>query len=164
MLTAIQRFVRPLAHAAGIRIMDKARLKDWFDHLAKRMMHHAIAKGRRANQPLFGIMDIKAVVCARLIAFLQQVSLQLRQFRFLVKFKGRHCRRAALPFTRGAVGQVKNFKVTKLRIKLAIGFDKQLFLRLRVGDRAGRRVSNRHYDGDRRNEKIRVNPRLSASK
>ena len=89
------------------------------------MMHHPIAKGCGANEPLFRIMDVEAVVGARLVTLFLQIGLQLRQLTFLVEFKGRHRCFATLALARRAIGQVNIFKITKLRIKPAIGLGEQ---------------------------------------
>lgn len=40
------RGMRPFSLSTGVRIMKKASIKDRLHHIAQRVMHHAIAKGR----------------------------------------------------------------------------------------------------------------------
>lgn len=61
------------------------------------LMHYAIAKGRRADQPFFRFMDGKAAVLPRTIRFSSQFFLQLQQVVFQMKRKGRSRGATAFP-------------------------------------------------------------------
>jgi hypothetical protein len=84
LLRAIQRGVRPLADAAGVRVVDKAPLENWLDDLAEGVMHQAVTERRGRNQTRLGIVDVKIVVRPRTIRLRLQFYLQCEQIFFQV--------------------------------------------------------------------------------
>ncbi len=47
--------MRPFPLPAGVRIIDKAPLKDRLYHIAHRVMHHAVAEGGGLDRALLGV-------------------------------------------------------------------------------------------------------------
>ncbi len=47
--------MRTLSLPAGIRVMDEPLVQNGFDHIAHRVVHHAVAEGSRLDGALLGI-------------------------------------------------------------------------------------------------------------
>ena len=60
LLAAVQGAVGALAHPVGIAVVDEAALEDRLDDVAQGMVHHPVAKGRGADQPPLGLVDVEA--------------------------------------------------------------------------------------------------------
>ncbi len=100
-LKAVHGGVRSLAFAAGIAVVDERPLEDWFQHVAQRVMDHAIAERGGADHPSLGLKDFKRAVGTGAIRAAPQFVLKLEQLRFQLEAEPGHVREAA--FTSGGV-------------------------------------------------------------
>lgn len=67
-----EAFQRPMGakpNAIGVGGGNEAALKRRHNHIAKGMMHHAVAIGSSGNHPGFGFHDAEGAVVARLVRF-----------------------------------------------------------------------------------------------
>ena len=104
-LAAVQRPVRAFADAVGVRIRHKTAFEDRFDEVVQRMMHHAVAERRRADEPAFGIVDPEICVSARAVGFRSQLLLQPIEVGLQIIFERRDIRLTALAFGGVFVGE-----------------------------------------------------------
>jgi len=106
-------------------VVDEADLPDGLDHLAKSVMHHSVAEGRRADQPPFWLVDVEVGVGSRPIGKSLQFVLQLQQLMLQIKLESGHGHPVALASPRTAVGDVQVGKVQHLRIEVLVGLHLQ---------------------------------------
>ena len=62
LLRPVERLVRALARAVGIRVVDHARLKDRPDHAHQGVVHHPVAVGRGADLALLALDDDEILI------------------------------------------------------------------------------------------------------
>jgi hypothetical protein len=115
-VTLIQRLVRALAHAAGKIRVDETRLPDRLDDLAQCVVHHPVAKRRRADQPPLGLADVETVIVAGAVGPIPQLVLQRQQIALHIELERGHRRPVALALAGGAKGPVEVLKVVDLGI------------------------------------------------
>jgi len=78
-LQAVERAVRALADTVGVAVGDELRVEQRLDHIAERVVHHAVAEWCRADLAPLGLVDEEVAIRAGSIGLRLQLALQRDQ-------------------------------------------------------------------------------------
>ena len=111
--------VRALANPTRITIVNEPSFVDWFDHIAERVLHHAVSKGQRRHLAFLWLVNCKAMVNARAIATAFQFVVQVQQLVFQVHGKEQGVVVVSLVSARLEISGMESIKTSDLRPQMA---------------------------------------------
>ena len=101
--------MRPFSFATCIGIKQKGPVKNGFNDIAQRMMHHTVTEGGSADQPWFFLANDEGTIGSRLIRMGAKFLLQTKQFRLQLAVKRADI--GAKPFpTAGSLGREQEIR------------------------------------------------------